>query len=313
MKKIFLHDHPDFEQIIQVVSQEKEIDPILVEKDYWIMHALYCLQERNFSFYLKGGTSLSKGFKIINRFSEDIDILIEPKNDQSVFTGKNHDKKIHQQSRKNYYDWLSENLNLTGFSSIERDESFDDEKYRSGGIRLIYPSKLENNIIKRGILLEIGFDQISPNSPINISSWAYDHVSEIIPIINNQADKIPCYHPGYTLVEKFQTVSTKYRKQQSMESFSENFMRHYYDIYYLLENEEVKSFIGTDEYYTHKNKRFRELDEQDISKNEAFNFRKKTIFLEYLNQYNLSQSLYYRGKPEFTEILERIKKYSPKL
>ncbi|MEA2882414.1 MAG: hypothetical protein QOH32_1670, partial [Bradyrhizobium sp.] len=42
-------------------------------KDYWIMHSLYGLQKLGLIFELKGGTSLSKGFKIIDRFSEDID------------------------------------------------------------------------------------------------------------------------------------------------------------------------------------------------------------------------------------------------
>jgi predicted nucleotidyltransferase component of viral defense system len=42
------------------------------------MHCLYGLQQLGYTFQLKGGTSLSKGHKIVNRFSEDIDILIEP-------------------------------------------------------------------------------------------------------------------------------------------------------------------------------------------------------------------------------------------
>jgi len=38
------------------------IDPYLVEKDYWIMHALWGLQQQGFQFELKGGTSLFKGY-----------------------------------------------------------------------------------------------------------------------------------------------------------------------------------------------------------------------------------------------------------
>jgi predicted nucleotidyltransferase component of viral defense system len=47
-----------------------------VEKDYWIMHALYGLQQQGIEFELKGVTSLSKGYGLIQRFSEDIDIHI---------------------------------------------------------------------------------------------------------------------------------------------------------------------------------------------------------------------------------------------
>ncbi|WP_245286490.1 nucleotidyl transferase AbiEii/AbiGii toxin family protein [Bradyrhizobium sp. ARR65] len=45
-------------------------------------------QQLGYTFQLKGGTSLSKGHKIIHRFSEDIDILIEPPPDRDVRTGK---------------------------------------------------------------------------------------------------------------------------------------------------------------------------------------------------------------------------------
>lgn len=48
-----------------------KLQPVLVEKDYWIMHCLYGLQHLKMTFELKGGTSLSKGDRIINRFSED--------------------------------------------------------------------------------------------------------------------------------------------------------------------------------------------------------------------------------------------------
>lgn len=77
MAQIYLHEHPEFEQLLRIVSDEEGIDPILVEKDYWIMHVL-CLLKADFSFALKGGTSLSKGYGVIDRFSEDIDLLIYP-------------------------------------------------------------------------------------------------------------------------------------------------------------------------------------------------------------------------------------------
>ena len=71
MPRDVLHNHPQFADLIRIVAAEKGIDPGLVEKDYWIMHCLYGLQQLGLTFELKGGTSLSKGFQIINRFSED--------------------------------------------------------------------------------------------------------------------------------------------------------------------------------------------------------------------------------------------------
>lgn len=54
------------------------------------MHALLGLQQLGRKFELKGGTSLSKGFGLIHRFSEDIDIRIAP--EQSLPVGPNHMK-----------------------------------------------------------------------------------------------------------------------------------------------------------------------------------------------------------------------------
>jgi hypothetical protein len=54
------------------------------------------------------------------------------------------------------------------------------------------------------------------------------------------------------LVEKLQTISTKYRRQQETGEFPTNFMRHYYDVYCLLQDKDVLAFIGTPEYKSHK-------------------------------------------------------------
>src|SRR4030081_4123786 len=94
----YLHNHPEFADLLRIVAQEKGIDPALIEKDYWIMHCLYGLQQLGLSFELKGGTSLSKGFQIIDRFSEDIDIRIDPPADRQVKTGPNQNKPAHVQS-----------------------------------------------------------------------------------------------------------------------------------------------------------------------------------------------------------------------
>jgi predicted nucleotidyltransferase component of viral defense system len=98
----FLHNHPDFPALIRIVAGKMAIDPALVEKDYWIMHCLFGLQTLGMAFELKGGTSLSKGFELIHRFSEDIDIRIEPPADRDVKTGRNQDKPDHCQSRKDF-------------------------------------------------------------------------------------------------------------------------------------------------------------------------------------------------------------------
>jgi len=59
---MYLHQHKSFKDLLLAESEARAIDPILIEKDYWIMHSLYGLQRLGFRFELKGGTSLSKAY-----------------------------------------------------------------------------------------------------------------------------------------------------------------------------------------------------------------------------------------------------------
>jgi hypothetical protein len=242
----FLHERRDFDQLLAVVANDRELDPILVEKDYWIMHSLWGLQAQGFVFELKGGTSLSKGFGVIHRFSEDIDIRIEPPADMDVKTGRNQDKPAHIDSRRAYYAELSKRIRIPGIESVERDTFFDDEKMRSAGIRLVYSPRVGTVTgLKDGILLELGFDDTAPNRPVTISSWALDFaISRRVKVFDNRATDVPCYAPTHTFVEKLQTISTKYRRLAEAQKFPGNFLRHYYDVYCLLELQEVQEFLN---------------------------------------------------------------------
>lgn len=64
--------------MIQGVVEARQIDEAAAEKDWWVTAVLYALFHTSVSEYLlfKGGTSLSKGWDIINRFSEDIDLAL---------------------------------------------------------------------------------------------------------------------------------------------------------------------------------------------------------------------------------------------
>jgi Nucleotidyl transferase AbiEii toxin, Type IV TA system len=315
MPRDYLHNHPQFAELIRIVTEQRAIDPVLVEKDYWIMHCLYELQELGFTFALKGGTSLSKGHQIIDRFSEDIDILIEPFPGQDVKTGKNQNSPAQIKTRKDFYDWLAQEIKINGISSVERDTAFDDfPNYRGVGIRLNYDSVTEAlDGLREGVLLEVGFDTVAPNAPKDISSWVYDNAAGKVDIIDNRATAVPCYDPGYTFVEKLQTVSTKFRKQQVDGSDPVEFMRHYYDIYKLLQQPEVQEFIGTAPYMQHTQARFRRADNPNIAENEGFILSAPKTRAVYANAYDRSSALYYAGKPSFEQILAEIKKWIERL
>lgn len=74
---MFVHEDSEFIALLTQVSAKTGIATALVEKDYWITHSLWALHETKLAIWFKGGTSLSKGFGIIERFSEDLDLMIE--------------------------------------------------------------------------------------------------------------------------------------------------------------------------------------------------------------------------------------------
>lgn len=74
-----LHENKKlFADAVLAAAQHFEINPIFVEKDYWITRSLKLLSEADThnSAIFKGGTSLSKAHHIGARFSEDIDVAI---------------------------------------------------------------------------------------------------------------------------------------------------------------------------------------------------------------------------------------------
>ncbi|MCC6206566.1 MAG: nucleotidyl transferase AbiEii/AbiGii toxin family protein [Gammaproteobacteria bacterium] len=312
-----LHERSDFSDLIRIVADERGLLPAIVEKDYWIMHSLYGLGLQGFAFELKGGTTLSKGFGIIQRFLEDIDIRIDPRcAPLEVFTAPNQTKQPRQiESRRQFYDWLTDTIRIAGIIEVARDPAFDDEKFRSGGIRLHYGSAFDTPAgLKEGILLEVGFDDTQPNQPRMISSWAFDKASEsAVGIRDNRAIDVPCYHPGYTFVEKLQTVSTKFRREQETGEMPTNFLRHYYDIGQLLDHPAVTAFIGTPEYHVRKQQRFRTGDNLNIAENEAFRLSDASTRQRYALAYQTTATLYFGGQPPFEAILEKIQGWIPKL
>lgn len=132
-------------------------------------------------------------------------------------------------------------------------------------------------------------------------------------IVDNRAKDVACYNPGYTFVEKLQTISTKFPLQQAAMDRPIDFIRHYYDVCGLLERPEVQAFVGTDAYRAHKVKRFRQADNQNIAQNEAFILSDKATREAYAKAYADTGALYYDNPPTFDQILAKIVEWRDRL
>lgn len=80
----------EWKEIIETVASEIKRSNIIVEKDLIQSLFLYELSKENLPFVFKGGTSLSKAYGLINRFSEDIDLSMNKKPTDSE-KRKSHD------------------------------------------------------------------------------------------------------------------------------------------------------------------------------------------------------------------------------
>ena len=74
-----LHENKKlFKELILAVVNKKEMSEVFVEKDYWASYLLFRMSKSKYmnQVVFKGGPSLSKGYNLIDQFSEDVDIAI---------------------------------------------------------------------------------------------------------------------------------------------------------------------------------------------------------------------------------------------
>src|SRR5690625_25870 len=85
-----------FQEAIIATSQQLDISEIYIEKDYWVTYALQLIYNDKIGkeVVFKGGTALSKCFKIIERFSEDIDLVVLQKEGETGNQLKNKNRKV---------------------------------------------------------------------------------------------------------------------------------------------------------------------------------------------------------------------------
>lgn len=106
-----------FRDAILLASQKLEVSEDIIEKDYYVTLILKKLSSIEYPVVFKGGTSLSKAFQIIDRFSEDIDITF------TEHLGEARRKKLKYNILKPIADELG--LVIGNFDSVESDKNLN--------------------------------------------------------------------------------------------------------------------------------------------------------------------------------------------
>ncbi len=164
-----LHEYTDdFSALTSKTAEMMKIPELIIEKDYWVTYILWNLANSEFSenVIFKGGTSLSKAYKCIERFSEDIDFAIKEKD-----TGDSKRKTLMKAIEKAATTGLTllEKHPQTVKFGRNRKTFYDYSKTRN---------RSTNSFIKDTIQLEINtFTHPSPAEKKQVNTFIYEFLN----------------------------------------------------------------------------------------------------------------------------------------
>ncbi len=226
---------------IEQAAIQKNVSPVIMEKDFFVCWLLRILFESEFanSLVFKGGTSLSKVFGAIDRFSEDVDLSLAP-----TFLGLTETASNRSQVNKWWKkaEGACENavqtqimpmleastLGLIGENEQMRFEFLKDSHTKSPVILFHYPSSLPTGFsyIKRSVKLEFGSltDQ-QPAGHYTIRPW----ISEIFPAaVPSWQCEVVSLEIERSFWEKATILHAEYHRPQN-KPMRDRFSRHYAD------------------------------------------------------------------------------------
>ena len=233
----------DFKDLITLTAKDMNILEVYIEKDYWVCYILKNLSESEYleNIVFKGGTSLSKAYGLIERFTEDIDLqLINFEGGDSK--KKNFIKKIESK--------ISEGLNLLDNHPRES---------KSGNIRkTIYSYKKlieESNFFQGSQELVLEINSMSTPEPYEkreirtyISEFLEKTNKEYIKEFDLESFYVNVLDKKRTFVEKIFAVMDFSFESNYIEELS-NKIRHIYYLYILFNDKEVNEFFNSNEFY----------------------------------------------------------------
>ena len=230
-------DDPTFGSTLDAAAEILGISPTAIEKDYWVTQVLRVLaDEFQDDFIFKGGTSLSKGFGIIERFSEDVDVLV-----------------LTRDRGRGAVDKVMKTMSLRAAAGIGGAATgVAAETGRHRAYRLSYPAtRLATPLIATNVLLEMGCrGGPHPHEPVAIGSLLGTALGDAGVDVTDFEDLTPCVvavlHPGRTLLEKLAHVHAMALRLDGDEDVvpPARSGRHFYDIYQLLGDARVVDLLS---------------------------------------------------------------------
>ena len=212
-----MHETEYFKDVILDVANRSGISDAIVEKDYYVTLILKRLAEMNSDIVFKGGTSLSKAFHVIDRFSEDVDITFT----EHISSGRR--KKL----KYNILKPISEELGMPilNWDRIESDKDYN--RYDFGYTSISEDESPEPpKVIVETALMSYSF----PTEMREITSIVYDHLHESDRSVMEEYEFLPFQMRVQSLVRTFIDKMFAICDYYMLKKENRN-SRHLYDIY----------------------------------------------------------------------------------
>ncbi len=240
------HNEEAFKNAISVTSNAKDIAPEFIEKDYWISLVLKRLSESNYveSVVFKGGTSLSKGHKLINRFSEDVDVAVVITEGMSGNQIKTLIRTVEKE--------IAADLNETVIKGVTSKGS----RFRKAVYEFPFTIKQKQKLaVPESIIVEINsFANPFPYRKVSIQSMIGEYLQEqnqktLIEKYGLEAYEVNVLDKEQTLIEKMVSLIRFSFDTNPIESISGK-IRHFYDLYHLLQDEACHVYVHSEAFKT---------------------------------------------------------------
>ena len=220
--------------ILQTVANEKGIVEQAVEKDWWVTSVLKALSKTSWgkgTLLFKGGTSLSKGWNLIERFSEDIDLIVDRKFFKLPDLTKQQRTKIRKATHKYIKETLISELDLQlktlGVTGYEIEFVPTNSSGMVTEVNVKYQSILGStiNYILPQIKMEFSCMAMKdPHEIINLNTLIHGNFNEVDEELSVD---FPTVIPGRTFLEKIFLLNEEFQRENPR---SVRMARHLYDI-----------------------------------------------------------------------------------
>lgn len=309
----------DFRAAIQNAAIRFNLPEHVVEKDYWVTKTLFNLSNYAHKEYVvfKGGTALSKGYGLIKRFSEDIDLALHP---DGVGEGKIH---------KRMGDALHRVVSAIKDESFTVDEAEkESEKQRYKRVYL-FPQIVEypdGSPIHSKIVVEVNsFSTPTPVESVEIKSLVANFLLEGYgqDVVNEEglnSFAISVLKPERIFCEKL--LALRRASFRGGDFFAER-IRHLYDIHQMFRSKRIQDWISNEKDFfglldmAHQddeiNKKISEENQKDFISYEIFRNPQAQIKSVETAYENLKAITFDQSVPEIGEVCESLKELSDKL